>query len=241
MKTRCPLIALVLIARFAVAAPETRQPAAAASEKPPAAILPDAVARFLETPPVIDKDWPPDFTRWVFVSSGPLSSDAWLYAVAGIPDQLAVEAAPKTWKAYFHGRTDGQSATPGGKPAVWNGKAVCWRLQDSRALVANAVFKSARASSDPKTAPRACVAVHALADGKLLASIEVPLVNEETTVRLMKHFSYNRLTLLWLNTGVKRGFTIPDHVPLRLVIGVTAAAPNEEIAVTLEIQEGGHL
>ncbi len=216
-------------------------PAVSEPAQQTAAAVPPEVVVFLNTATAYDKDWPPAFTKWAFESTGTLSSDAWLYASALIPDQLSVQASPKTWKAFFYGQTHGKSAPLAGKASVWNGKALSWRLQDSRAVLANAVFTSAHAYAEQATAPRACVAVYALADGKLIASIEAPLTHPTTTVRLMKHFSYNRLVLMWGNTGVKRGFTIPDHVPLRLVIGVTAAQPNEAVAVTLELQEGEHL
>ena len=230
-----------LLAGLAVApvsAAEKPQPATAKPQ--PVAAVPPEVETFLATSPEYDKEWPPEFTQWTFESVGALSSDTWAFDVASIPDTLAVRAQPKTWRAYFHGVPRAAAGD-----AVWNGKGVAWRLQDSRQLLADAVFATPQPGTGTKTAPRACIAVYTVADNKMIASIEVALTRPETRIRVMKHFSYNRLNLLCEDAKLKRGFTIPDHVPLRLVFGVTAAAeaeaPARPVAVTLEIREGGHL
>ena len=235
------LIRGALLAGLAAAPAAAEEPQTTAAEKPqPAAALPAEVEAFLATPPAYDKEWPPEFTRWTFEAVCALSSDTWSFGSVRTPDTLAVRAQPKTWRAYFHGVP--QAAVG---DAVWNGKGVAWRLQDSRQLLADAVFATPQPGTGTKTVPRACIAVYTVADNKMIASIEVALTRPETRIRVMKHFSYNRLNLLCEDAKLKRGFTIPDHVPLRLVFGVTAAAeaeaPAKPVAVTLEIQEGGHL
>lgn len=212
---------------------------ASAAPQAAAAAVPPHVETFLAQAPEYDKEWPPEFTHWRFEALGTLSSDTWAFGSLRTPDQLTARAQPQTWRAYFYGLP--LAAAEG--DAVWNGKGMAWRLQDSRLLLADAIFATPHPGSETKTAPRACIAVYTIADNKMIASIEVALIQPETRIRVMKHFSYNRLNLLCESAKLKRGFTIPDHVPLRLVFGVTATAERtaKPVAVTLEIQEGGHL
>ncbi|NLL84216.1 MAG: hypothetical protein GX230_08275 [Lentisphaerae bacterium] len=199
--------------------------------------LPEPVKKFLQQVPEYDKEWPPAFTEWVFEAVGGLSSDSWKFGSAVVSDSLKINAMPKGYRAYFHGA----AAVDSGEQ--WLGQGVVWRLRDSRQLVADVIFRSAVAGRDFKSAPRACVAVYTVADNKLIASAEVPLILAETKLRIMKHFSYNRLTLLCETAKIKRGFTIPDHLPLRLVLGVTACGSITpgDIAVTMAVEEGDHL
>ena len=69
-----------------------------------------------------------------------------------------------------------------------------------------------------------------------------PMVNGETTLFMAKHYSYNRLNIKWEGTKNKRGFTIPDHTPLRVAVGVVGGNDaGQEIDATIEILPSGHL
>ena len=71
--------------------------------------------------------------------------------------------------------------------------------------------------------------------------MSVPMLAEATEVRMAKHVSYNRMNIVWEGTKRKRGFTIPDHVPIRVITGIAGFAPGEEVDATIEIVPCGPL
>jgi hypothetical protein len=116
------------------------------------------------------------------------------------------------------------------------GTAVSWKLKHSRDLVCMVVFRTTRPALGAAGGPAACVAVYSVAENnRLIASMSVPMLGEETAVRMAKHYSYNRMNIVWEGTKRKRGFTIPDHMPMRVAVGVVGFAPGEEIDATIEI------
>ena len=204
--------------------------------------LAPTVQAFLMRPLEYDKDWPPEITKWKFEGSGNYSHDFSLYNLAGQPDELGIFAFPKTMRAYVRGTKKASTVNFDNKAVTWLGKAMAWRLNDSRDLVCKIVFRTKKPALKEDSGPAACVAVYSInEDNRLIASMSVPMLTEETQVRMAKHFSYNRMNIVWEGTKRKRGFTIPDHVPLRVVAGIAGFAPGEEVDAFIEIVPCGPL
>lgn len=198
--------------------------------------LPRPVQTFLLKPLEYDKSWPPEIVNWRYEGTGPYSHDDHLYNLHGIPSELGIFVLPKTMKAYVRGVKRAASAMRGNRTLAWTGRAMAWRLKDSRDLVCSILFRTARPAPDETRGPAACVAVYDVNAGdRLLASCTVPMLSGETELYVAKHYSYNRLTMKRVGSKKKRGFTIPDHTPLRVVVGVVGYAKGEEIDATIEI------
>ncbi len=204
--------------------------------------LAPTVQAFLMRPLEYDKDWPPEITKWKFEGSGNYSHDFSLYNLAGQPDELGIFAFPKTMRAYVRGTKKASTVNFDNKAVTWLGKGMAWRLNDSRDLVCKVVFRTKKPALKEDSGPAACLAVYSINEGnRLIASMSVPMLTEETQVRMAKHFSYNRMNIVWEGTKRKRGFTIPDHVPIRVVAGIAGFAPGEEVDATIEIAPCGPL
>ena len=204
--------------------------------------LTPTVQAFLMRPLEYDKDWPPEITKWKFEGTGNYSHDFSLYNLAGQPDELGIFAFPKTMRAYVRGTKKASTINYDNKAVTWLGKAMAWRLNDSRDLVCKLVFRTKKPALKADSGPAACIAVYSTTeDNRLIASMSVPMLTEETQVRMAKHFSYNRMNIVWEGTKRKRGFTIPDHVPIRVVVGVAGFAAGEEVDATIEIVPCGPL
>jgi hypothetical protein len=200
------------------------------------------IQTFLMRPLEYDKDWPPEIIKWKFEGSSNYSHDFSLYNLAGQPDELGIFAFPKTMRAYVRGTKKASTVNYDNKAITWLGKAMAWRLTDSRDLVCKVVYRTKKPALKEDTGPAACVAVYSINEGnRLIASMSVPMLTEETQIRMAKHFSYNRMNIVWEGTKRKRGFTIPDHVPIRVVTGIAGFAPGEEVDATIEIVPCGPL
>lgn len=204
--------------------------------------LPATVQAFLMKPLEFDKDWPPEITKWKYEGTGNYSHDFSLFNLPGQPDELGMFAFPKTLRAYVRGTKKSATVNFDNKALTWLGKAMSWRLNDSRDLVCKIVFTTKRPALKEDAGPAACVAVYSINDSnRLIASMSVPMLSEVTQVRMAKHTSYNRLNIVWEGTKRKRGFTIPDHMPMRVVVGIAGFAPGEEVDATVEIVPCGAL
>ncbi len=198
--------------------------------------LTPAVQAFLLKPLEYDKDWPPEVSKWKFENSGNYSHDFSLYCLPGQPDELGIFVHPKTMRAYLRGTIKYSTVNFDNKAVSWMGKAMAWRLNDSRDLVCKVVYRTKKPALNENAGPAACVAVYSIAENnRLIASMSVPMLTEETQVRVAKHYSYNRMNICWDGTKRKRGFTIPDHTPIRVVVGIAGFAPGEEVDATVEI------
>ncbi|MCL1920435.1 MAG: hypothetical protein FWG50_05045 [Kiritimatiellaeota bacterium] len=197
--------------------------------------LPPDVQVKITKPLQFDKDWPPEITKWKHEGHGDYSHDFSLYRAHGLPSELGIFVSPKTMRAYVSGTKRAQAVTIDGNVVTWMGKAMSWTLADSRDLVCKAVFTTKRPAVSKDTGPAGCVAVYTTTDNKLIASMSVPLIAEVTELRIIKQMSYNRLNISWVGAKTRRGFTIPDHTPLRVVIGVNCYHPGEETATLIEI------
>lgn len=204
--------------------------------------LPAALQAFLMKPLEYDKDWPPEITKWKFEGTGNYSHDFSLYNLPGQPDELGIFAFPKTMRAYVRGTKKSSTVNFDNKAVTWLGKAMAWRLNDSRDLVCKVLFNTKRPALKEDSGPAACVAVYSVSENnRLIASMSVPMLSETTQVRMAKHYSYNRMNIVWEGTKRKRGFTIPDHLPMRVVVGIAGFAPGEEVDATIEIAPCGPL
>lgn len=204
--------------------------------------LSPAVQAYLMKPLEYDKDWPPEITKWKFEGTGNYSHDFSIFNTPGLPDELGMFAYDKTLRAYVRGTKKSSTVNYNGQAVTWLGKAMSWRLTDSRDLVCRIVFDTKRPALNENAGPAACVAVYSISENnRLIASMSVPMLTESTAVRVAKHYSYNRMNIFWEGTKRKRGFTIPDHMPIRVVAGVAAFAPGEEVEATVEIQPCGQV
>lgn len=204
--------------------------------------LSPVVQAYLMKPLEYNKDWPPEVTKWKYEGAGNYSHDFSLYNQSGMPDELGIFAYAKTLRAYVRGTKKGSTVNFNNQAITWLGKAMSWRLNDSRDLVCRIVFTTKRPALNENAGPAACVAVYSISENnRLIASMSVPMLTESTAVRVAKHYSYNRMNIFWEGTKRKRGFTIPDHMPIRVVAGVAAFAPGEEVEATIEIQPCGQL
>ncbi len=204
--------------------------------------LPPVIQAYLMKPLEYDKDWPPEITKWRYESAGNYSHDFALYNQPAQPDELGIFAYPKTMRAYVRGTVRHGTVNFNNKAISWMGKGMAWRLKDSRDLVCKVVYRTKRPALKEDAGPAACAAVYSIDErDRLIASMSVPMLTEETQLRIAKHYSYNRLNIVWEGTKRKRGFTIPDHMPMRVVVGVVGFAPGEEIDATIEIVPCGHL
>ncbi|MDD4101839.1 MAG: hypothetical protein PHU80_04315 [Kiritimatiellae bacterium] len=204
--------------------------------------LPAVIQAYLMKPLEYDKDWPPEITKWRYEGAGNYSHDFSLYNLPGMPDELGIFAYPKTMRAYVRGTVRHSTLNFDNKAVSWLGKGMSWRLNDSRDLVCKIIYRTKRPALKEDNGPAACVAVYSIDESdRLIASMSVPMLEEETQVRVAKHYSYNRLNIVWEGSKRKRGFTIPNHMPMRVVVGVVGYAPGEEIDATIEIVPCGPL
>jgi len=204
--------------------------------------LTPTVQAFLMKPLEYDKDWPPEIIKWKFEGSGNYSHDFSLYNRPGMPDELGIFAYAKTMRAYVRGTKKGSTVNFDNQAITWLGKAMAWRLNDSRDLVCKVVFTTKKPALREDSGPAACVAVYSISENnRLIASMSVPMLTETTQVRMAKHYSYNRMNIVWEGTKRKRGFTIPDHMPIRVVAGIAGFAPGEEVDATIEFLPCGPL
>lgn len=204
--------------------------------------LPAAVQATLMKPLSFDKDWPPEITKWKYERTGNYSHDFSLFNLPGQPDELGIFAYPKTMRAYVRGTKKDGPRNYDGRTVTWLGKAMSWRLTDSRDLVCKVVVTTRRPALKEDSGPAACVAVYSVSEGnRLIASMSVPMLAETTEIRMAKHFSYNRMNIVWEGSKRKRGFTIPDHMPMRVVVGVACFAAGEEAEALIEIVPCGPL
>lgn len=200
------------------------------------------VQAFLLKPLEYDKDWPPEITKWKFEGSGNYAHDFSLYNMPGQPDELGIFAYGKTLRAYVRGTIKYSTLNFDNKAISWMGKGMAWRLTDSRDLVCKVVFRTKKPALKEDSGPAACVAVYSASENnRVIASMSVPMLEEETEMRMAKHYSYNRMNIAWGGTKRKRGFTVPDHMPLRVVVGIVGFAPGEEVDATIEILPCGQV
>lgn len=200
------------------------------------------VQAFLLKPLEYDKDWPPEITKWKFEGSGNYAHDFSLYNMPGQPDELGLFAYGKTLRAYVRGTIKYSTLNFDNKAISWMGKGMAWRLTDSRDLVCKVVFRTKKPALKEDSGPAACVAVYSVSENnRVIASMSVPMLEEETEMRMAKHYSYNRMNIAWGGTKRKRGFTVPDHMPLRVVVGIAGFAPGEEVDATIEILPCGQV
>ena len=200
------------------------------------------VQAFLLKPLEYDKDWPPEITKWKFEGSGNYAHDFSLYNMPGQPDELGLFAYAKTLRAYVRGTIKYSTLNFDNKAISWMGKGMAWRLTDSRDLVCKVVFRTKKPALKEDSGPAACVAVYSASENnRVIASMSVPMLEEETEMRMAKHYSYNRMNIAWGGTKRKRGFTVPDHMPLRVVVGIVGFAPGEEVDATIEILPCGQV
>ena len=198
--------------------------------------LPPDIQLQMTKPLQYDKDWPPEITKWKFEGTGDYSHDFSLYRAHGLPNELGIFASPKTMRAYVNGTKQAAPVNIDGQVVTWMGKAMSWMLTDSRDLICKVTFTTKRPAVNESAGPAACVAVYSTGENnKLIASMSVPLLTEVTELRMLKQSSYNRLTISWMGAKRRRGFTIPDHSPLRVVVGVNCYHPGEETATLIEI------
>lgn len=194
------------------------------------------IQAFLIKPLDYDKDWPPPITKWVYEGTGNYAHDFALYKQPGQPDELGIFAYDKTMRAYVRGTIKYGAYKFDNKTLNWMGKAAAWQLTDSRDLICRIIFRTKRPAISENGGPAGCVAVYSTSEAnRLIASMSVPLLNQESSLRMAKHYSHNRLNIAWEGSKRKRGFTIPDHMPLRVVVGVAGFAPGEQIDATFEI------
>jgi len=201
--------------------------------------LPPDVQIRLSKPVPYDKDWPPEVTKWKYEGTGNFSHDYSLYRTAGLPGELGIFVYDKTMRAYVAGTKRAETVNVGGNAVTWMGKGMSWLLTDSRDLVCKVMFTTKTSAVSQSAGPAGCVAVYSTSESnKLIGSMTVPLLTEVTEVRVLKHFSYNRLNISWQKDGkvARRGFTIPDHMPLRVVIGVNCYHPGEVADTLIEIE-----
>lgn len=205
--------------------------------------LPASVQAFLIKPMEYDKEWPPEVTKWRFEGQGSYAHDFSLYNQPGMPAELGMYVHKDTMRAYVQGTVQSSTHPFQGKNLQWVGRAMAWRLNDSRDLVCRVVFRTRHPAPNASSGPAACVAVYSVNEqNRLIASMTTPMVNGETTLFMAKHYSYNRLNIKWEGTKNKRGFTIPDHTPLRVAVGVVGGSEaGQEIDATIEILPSGHL
>lgn len=200
--------------------------------------LAPAVQAFLMKPVEYDKDWPPPVTKWTYEGTGNYSHDFALYKQPGQPDELGIFAYPKTLRAYVRGTIRSGVVNFDNKVVNWKGKAMSWMLKDSRDLVCQVVFTTKRPALSEAGGPAGCVAVYSTTENnRLIASMSVPMLTEQTSLRMARHYSYNRMNIVWEGSKRKRGFTIPDHMPMRVVAGIAGFAPGEQIDATIEIKD----
>ncbi len=204
--------------------------------------LSPVIQAFLMKPLEYDKEWPPEITKWSYEGTGNYAHDFALYKQPGQPDELGIFAYPKTMRAYVRGTTKYSTMNFDNKALSWMGKAMSFRLNDSRDLACKVVFRTQRPALSEAGGPAGCVAVYSIDEGnRLIASMSVPMLSEETALSMAKHYSYNRMNIVWGGTKRKRGFTIPDHMPMRVVIGIAGFAPGEQVDATLEVLPCGPL
>lgn len=195
------------------------------------------IKAFLATPLEYDRDWPPEIVAWQYEGVGTYAHEIKRYFLPGFNDGLKMTVRPKNLRAYVYGTKGPCTFKSGGKTLSWTGRAASWRLKDSRDLVAMAVFRTDYPAASAEVGPAAAVAVYSInEDNKLLANFTVPMTAEETKLYIAKHYSLNKLQIKWVGTKRLRSFTIPDHTPLRLVLGIIGSKEGEKIAGTLEIQ-----
>jgi len=204
--------------------------------------LPPVIQAFMLKPLEFDKDWPPEITKWTFENTGNYSHDFSLYRQPGLPDELGIFAYPKTLRAYVRGTIKYSTVNFDNKALSWLGKGMAWRLNDSRDLVCKVIYRTKKPAVRQDAGPAACVAVYSINENnRLIASMSVSMLAEETQIRMAKHYSYNRMNIVWEGSKRKRGFTIPDHMPMRVVVGIAGFAPGEEVDATIEIVPCGPL
>ncbi len=204
--------------------------------------LPPAIQAFLMKPLEYDKEWPPEITKWSYEDTGNYAHDFSLYKMPGQPDELGIFAYPKTLRAYVRGTIKYSTVNFDNKALSWMGKGMSFRLNDSRDLACKVIFRTQRPALSEATGPAACVAVYSINENnRLIASMSVPMLSEETALRMAKHYSYNRMNIAWDGTKRKRGFTIPDHMPMRVLVGIVGFGPGEQVDATIEILPCGPL
>ena len=204
--------------------------------------LSPAVRAALMRPLEYDPEWPPEIVKWRFEQTGPYAHDFSLYRQPGMPEELGLFAYPKTMRAYVRGTKRNSTVAFSGKALSWLGKGMSWRLNDSRDLVCKVIYRTKKPAVRQDAGPAACVAVYSINENnRLIASMSVSMLAEETQIRMAKHYSYNRMNIVWEGSKRKRGFTIPDHMPMRVVVGIAGFAPGEEVDATIEIVPCGPL
>jgi hypothetical protein len=204
--------------------------------------LAPAIQAFLMKPLDYDREWPPEIIKWSYEGTGNYAHDFALYKQPGQPDELGIFAYPKTLRAYVRGTIKYSTMNFDNKALSWMGKGMSFRLNDSRDLACKVVFRTQRPALSEAGGPAGCVAVYSIdEDNRLIASMSVPMLSEETALRMAKHYSYNRMNIVWDGTKRKRGFTIPDHMPMRVVAGIAGFAPGEQVDATIEVLPCGPL
>ena len=199
--------------------------------------LPPDIQLRITKPLQYDKDWPPEVTKWKYEGTGNYSHDFSLYRAHNLPGELGIYVSPSTMRAYVRGTKRSGPVNIGDKTVTWMGKAMSWMLTDSRDLICKVTFTTKRPAVNQETGPAGCVAVYSTTENnKLIASMSVPLLTETTELRMLKQFSYNRLNISWQGAKQRRGFTIPNHMPMRVVIGVNCFHPGEAADTLIEIE-----
>lgn len=176
----------------------------------------------------------PDWAKWKYMGASRFARERTQLNHANIPEELQVRYIEKTGRGNFSGRCTVDSVMVGFALARWFGKALVWRVDDTRTLNATFVLTSRHLSAGEDHGPSVQLAV--LANGVPLRSINVNLQAAETTLRLVKDPNSARAALMWPRGSITETFELPATGEIGVLLGVTVRNPGELCDTSFVIQ-----
>ncbi len=175
----------------------------------------------------------PNWARWTFARARRFSRERTQYDNPDVPDELYADFDARAGRGRVYGRCAIDTQQVGPVLSSWFGKALVWQVTDPATLTATFELESKEISAGDNHGPQAQLAV--LAESVLLKALDVPLMERQTTLRIVKDPHSNRCALMWARGQVTETFELPAKGKISLLLGIAVRNPGErcDTAITL--------
>lgn len=173
--------------------------------------------------------------KWTFVGDKPFSPDMSAIFHPDIRTSVSSRILEKAGNATFHADKGLAPQTVGGRLCYFSGRAAVWRLESPENLSADMLVTSRKPAPSRDKGPK--FHVYVIQDRKIVQSIDVPLMSQETAVRIVKDStSENHFALFWPRGGISKIFDLGKSSPVTVIMGVSLGSAREACDVTVQLE-----
>lgn len=176
----------------------------------------------------------PNWAKWSFTRVHRFSRERTQYDNPDVPDELDAEYDARTGRGRAHGRCAIDTQQVGPVLCSWFGKALLWQVSDTATLTATFELDSKEISAGSNHGPQAQLAV--LADRVPLKVLNVPLMERQTMLRIVKDPHSSRCALMWPRGQVTETFDLPATGKISLLLGIVVRNPGERCDTSITLR-----